>query len=62
MHQRRASDLIMGDCEPSRGCWNLNSGPSEEQLGLLPAEPSRQPCISLSYVSPNNHTEKPIFI
>jgi hypothetical protein len=42
-HQKRASDLIMGGCEPPCGCWNLNSGPSEEQSVLLLAEPSFQP-------------------
>ena len=41
-HQRRASHLIMDDCEPPCGCWDLNSGPSEEQSVLLPAEPSCQ--------------------
>jgi hypothetical protein len=33
----------MGVCEPSCGWWDLNSGPSEEQSVLLPAEPSHQP-------------------
>jgi hypothetical protein len=33
----------MGGCEPPRGCWDLNSGPSEEQSALLTTEPSRQP-------------------
>jgi hypothetical protein len=37
------SDLITGGCEPPCGCWDLNSGPSEEQSVLLPAEPSHQP-------------------
>jgi hypothetical protein len=32
----------MGGCEPLCGCWDLNSGPSEEQSVLLTAEPSRQ--------------------
>jgi hypothetical protein len=40
MHQKRASDLITGDCKPPYGCWDLNFGPSEV---LLPAEPSHQP-------------------
>jgi hypothetical protein len=39
MHQKRASDLIMDGCEPPCGCWNLNSGPLEEQSVLLTAEP-----------------------
>ena len=43
MHQKRVSDLITGGCEPPCGCWDLNSGPLEEQSVLLPAEPSRQP-------------------
>jgi hypothetical protein len=36
----------MGGCEPPCGCWDLNSGPSEEQSVFLPAEPSLQPRIS----------------
>jgi hypothetical protein len=39
MNQKKASDLIMGGCEPPCGCWNLNSGPSEEQSVLLTTEP-----------------------
>jgi hypothetical protein len=31
----------MDGCEPPCGCWDLNSGPSEE--ALLTTEPSRQP-------------------
>ena len=42
-HQRRASDLIMGGCEPPYGCCDLNSGPPEEESVLLTAEPSFQP-------------------
>jgi hypothetical protein len=30
-------------CEPPCGCWDLNSGPLEEQLVLLTTEPSLQP-------------------
>jgi hypothetical protein len=41
--QKRASDLITDGCEPPCGCWDLNSGPSEEQSALLTTEPSRQP-------------------
>ena len=29
--QKRAPDLIMDGCEPPCGCWELNSGPQEEQ-------------------------------
>jgi hypothetical protein len=46
--QKRPSDLITSGCEPPCGCWDLNSGPSEEQSVLLPAEqPSHQPRNSL---------------
>lgn len=27
-------------CEPPCGCWELNPGPLEEQLGLLTMDPS----------------------
>ena len=37
--QKRASDLISDGCEPPCGCWELNSGPLEEQAMLLTAEP-----------------------
>ena len=37
----------MDGCEPPCGCWDLNSGPSEEQSVLLTAEPSLQPQIVL---------------
>jgi hypothetical protein len=43
MHLKRVSDLIMGGCEPPCGCWDLNSGPLEEQSVLLPTEPSHHP-------------------
>jgi hypothetical protein len=33
----------MDGYEPPCGCWDLNSGPSEEQLVFLPAKPSHQP-------------------
>jgi hypothetical protein len=33
----------MDGCESPCGCWDLNSGPWEEQSVLLTAEPSRQP-------------------
>jgi hypothetical protein len=42
-HQKRASDLITGGCEPPCSFWDLNSGPSEEQSVLLTAEPFLQP-------------------
>ena len=33
----------MDGCEPPCGCWDLNSGPSEEQSVLLTTGPSLQP-------------------
>jgi hypothetical protein len=30
----------MDGCEPPCGCWDLNSGPLEEQSVLLPTEPA----------------------
>ena len=42
-HQKRASDSIIDGCEPPCGCWELNSGPLEEQSVLFTAEPSLQP-------------------
>jgi hypothetical protein len=41
-HQKRASDSITDGCEPPCGCWELNSGPLEEQPVLLTSEPSLQ--------------------
>jgi hypothetical protein len=41
-HQK-ASDPIIDGCEPPCGCWELNSGPLEEQSVLLTTEPSLQP-------------------
>ena len=38
-HQKRASDPITDVGEPPRGCWDLNSGLSEEQSVLLTPEP-----------------------
>jgi hypothetical protein len=32
---QRESDFVTDGCEPPRGCWDLNSGPSEEQSGAL---------------------------
>jgi hypothetical protein len=39
-HQKGASDFITDGCEPSGDCWELNSGPQEEQSVLLTAEPA----------------------
>jgi hypothetical protein len=39
--QKRASDPITNCCRPPCGCWELNSGPLEEQS----VEPYLQPCL-----------------
>jgi hypothetical protein len=44
-HQKRASDPVTDGCEPPCGCWELDSGPLEEQSVLLTAEPSLQPKV-----------------
>ena len=49
--QKRAPDLITDGCEPPCGCWELNSGPSEEQAMLLTTEPSPQPTIQFLFSS-----------
>jgi hypothetical protein len=41
--QKRESDLITVGCGPPCGCWDLNSGPVEEQSVVLTSEPSLQP-------------------
>ena len=33
--QKRESDFVMDGCELPCGCWDLNSGPLEEQSGVL---------------------------
>jgi hypothetical protein len=48
-YQKRVLDLITDGCEPPCGCWDLNSGPLEEQSVLLTAEPSHQPLSSVSF-------------
>jgi hypothetical protein len=45
-HQKRASDSITDGCEPPCSCWELNSGPLEEQSVLLTTEPSLQPQLT----------------
>jgi hypothetical protein len=40
-HQKLSDPITVG-CEPPCGCWELNSGPLEEQSVLLPTEPSLQ--------------------
>ena len=41
--QKRASDHIIDSCKQPHGCWELNSGPLEEQPVYLTAAPSLQP-------------------
>jgi hypothetical protein len=45
--QKRASGPITDGCEPPCGCWELNSGPLEEQSVLLTAGPFLQLSIHL---------------
>jgi hypothetical protein len=42
-YQKRASDPIIDGLKPPCGCWELNSGPLQEQSVLLTTEPSLQP-------------------
>jgi hypothetical protein len=46
--QKRAPDPITDGCEPSCGCWDLSSGPLEEQPVLLVAEPCLQALLVCS--------------
>jgi hypothetical protein len=41
-HQKSVLDPITDSCEPPCGCWELNSGPLEEQSVLLTSELSLQ--------------------
>ena len=45
--QKKAPDLIMDGCEAPCGCWELNSGPLEEQTMFLTSEPSLHPNLEL---------------
>jgi len=44
-----APDPVTDGCEPPCGCWDLNSGPLEEQSVFLTTEPSLQPCSYILY-------------
>ena len=48
--QKRAPDPITDGCEPICGCWELNSGPMEEQAMLLTSEPSLQPLAKIFFL------------
>jgi hypothetical protein len=41
-HQKRTSVQIIDGCKPPYGCWELNSGPLEDQPVLLATDPSFQ--------------------
>jgi hypothetical protein len=43
-------DPIRDGCESPCGCWELNSGPLEDQSVLLTAEPSLHVFMSLLYI------------
>jgi hypothetical protein len=47
-HQKRESGLVTDGCKAPCGCWDLNSGPPEDQSVLLTAEPSLQPPMAFS--------------
>ena len=47
----RALDLMTDGCEPPYGCWELNSGPLEEQSVLLTSEPFLQPLFLAGFPS-----------
>ena len=52
-YQKRAPNPIIDGCEPPCGCWELNSGPLEEQSVLLTAlQPS--PSLSTNEISPSS--------
>ena len=49
-YQKRAWNPITDGCEPPCRCWELNSGPLEEQSELLTSEPSlKPPSLSVYY-------------
>ena len=48
--QKRAPDPITDGYKPPCGCWELNSGPLEEQPVLFTAEPSLQPNAVIIFI------------
>ena len=48
-HQKATMDPITDGYEPPCGCWELNSGPQEEQTVLL---------VTLSFLQPTFHVFK----
>jgi hypothetical protein len=59
--QKRALDSITDGGEPPCGCWELNSGPLEEQSVLLSTEPSLQPTLFFFYFSLSLHPLMALF-
>ena len=51
-------DLSIDAHEPSCGCWDLNSGPSEDQSVLLTAEPSHQPKNESKFKKDSQHSRQ----
>jgi len=47
-HQKGTPDPITDGCEPPCGCWELNSGPLEEQPVLLTSEALSSPEAGIS--------------
>jgi hypothetical protein len=55
IRQKRASNFITDGCESPCGCWELNSGPLDEQLVFLTTVPFLQP-----HPSSFNHLTTPV--
>jgi len=51
--KKRASDLITDGCEPPCGCWELNSGPLEDQSVLLTTLSNPEESFKRDLVSSN---------
>ena len=49
--QKRALDPSVDGCEPPCGCWELNSGPLEEQSVLLTTGPTLHPWLHSLYTT-----------
>ena len=54
-HRKRESDHIAYGCEPQRGCWELTSGPLDEQSVLLTTDPSFYPQLLYRYYAYATH-------
>jgi hypothetical protein len=49
-HTRRGHRIITDGCEPPFACWELNSGPLEEQPVLLNTEPRMSPALEALFL------------